>query len=206
MTLEEHFKYSEYIAIRYFRRHKKVFTAHGYKLADLKQEAKIVCLQTHRKYEDKDGQNGLDLKKMIALHVGRKMNNLLKGAIVNSSRLYFVDDENRLEALSAINRMSGDANNCDVYDYNSESSVFDRIDLPREAINVNEFIDGLKSERDRDIATKILVEGMSFTEVLKSLGLRPEDTSSIDRQWTAIVQDFRVMLAKKESSGIFLGF
>lgn len=206
MTLNEHFKYSEYIATRYFRRHKTVFTAHGYKLVDLKQEAKIVCLQTYRKYETQDGKNGLDLKKMISLYVGRKMNNLLKGAIVNSSRMYFVDDENRLEALSAINRLSGDSNSCDVYDYNSESSVFDLTDVPRTAINAQEFIDALKSKRDKDIAHKILVQGMSFTEVLKSLNLRPEDTASMDRQWTAIVQDFRVMLEKKEKSGIILGF
>jgi len=92
MTKEELLKYTEYIAIRYYGKHFRVFEKDAISLDDLKQEAKLICLKMYRKYNKQHKINNFDIKKFIARAVGWRLGDLLKGAIINDNNISRYED------------------------------------------------------------------------------------------------------------------
>jgi hypothetical protein len=92
MTKEELLKYTEYIAIRYYGKHFRVFEKDAISLDDLKQEAKLICLKMYRKYNKQHKINNFDIKKFTGRAVGWRLGDLLKGAIIHDNNMSRYED------------------------------------------------------------------------------------------------------------------
>lgn len=180
MNQDELLKYVEYIAIRYYAKHYKVFEKDAVSLDDLKQEAKLICLTMYKQYNKKHGVNNFDVKKFINQAVGWKLNDLLRGAIVNSTNMIRYEDY----ALKLNNGMSGeDAEGADIVAedsvnrYHNNTGVEPHLDF-YEALSSGTKMgftirDVLVHFRGKSlIILKKMIEGKSLTTIQKEMGYK----------------------------------
>lgn len=92
MENQDLYNYADSIASVYYKKHRDTYEKDAVSVADLKQEARIVCFNILKKYLKKHGKKGFDIKKFLSRAVGWRMRDLLLGAIVQNKNTLHIEE------------------------------------------------------------------------------------------------------------------
>lgn len=176
-------KYTEGIAIRYFRKHYRLFLAHSLSIDDLKQECKVICLSLFKQYIKQEGINGFNIKKFIARAVGWRMRDLMRKSVRYVKKNVSIENTSIPDERSQKRHYDKKTDTSEYVNFR-KSDFFDVLDSKTTlGFNIPDLVERLTGTlNDSEIKIlKMRVDNKQYLEIERKIGIKAYKVSRLWR-------------------------